>query len=148
MYWNPALVTDANGKAEVSLEMADSITSWRLTALANSANGLFGSLTTPIKVFQDFFVDLDLPVALTQGDEVSAPVAVYNYLKTSQSVKLQLEAADWYELMDNATKTLQIGPDDIQVVYFRLKAKQLGNQKLTVFANGTKLSDAIRRSIR
>ncbi len=147
MYWNPALVTDANGKAEVNLEMADSITSWRLTALANSANGLFGSLTTPIKVFQDFFVDLDLPVALTQGDEVSVPVAVYNYLKTSQSVKLQLEAADWYELLDNSTKTLQIGPDDIQVVYFRLKAKQLGNQKLTVFAYGTKLSDAIRRSI-
>jgi hypothetical protein len=35
--------------------------------------------SSSLKVFQDFFVDLDLPVTLTQGDRVSIPVAVYNY---------------------------------------------------------------------
>ena len=32
-----------------------------------------------MKVFQDFFVDLDLPVTLTQGDQVSIPIGLYNY---------------------------------------------------------------------
>ena len=34
----------------------------------------------PLRVFQDFFVDLDLPQSLTVGDEVSIPVGVFNYL--------------------------------------------------------------------
>jgi hypothetical protein len=42
-------------------------------------HGALGSGTSSLKVFQDFFVDLDLPVTLTQGDRVSIPVAVYNY---------------------------------------------------------------------
>ena len=42
-------------------------------------NGCAGTGTASLKVFQDFFVDLDLPVRLTQGDRVSLPVAIYNY---------------------------------------------------------------------
>ena len=36
-------------------------------------------------------MDIDLPVSLTQNDEVAFPVAVYNYLKTPQTVKLDLQ---------------------------------------------------------
>ena len=41
-------------------------------------------------MFQPFFVDLNLPVALTRGDEVSVPVVVYNYLDKPQTVELTL----------------------------------------------------------
>ena len=50
-----------------------------MAMLASTAHGALGSGTSSIKVFQDFFTDLDLPVTLTQGDRVSIPVAVYNY---------------------------------------------------------------------
>src|SRR5262249_57990068 len=36
LYSNPSLVTDAEGKAKIDLRMADSITTWRITALASS----------------------------------------------------------------------------------------------------------------
>ncbi len=62
MYWNPLLLTDDKGQAEIHVPMADSITTWRLSAMANSLNGQLGSTTSGIKVFQDFFVDIDLPV--------------------------------------------------------------------------------------
>ena len=48
--------------------------------------------TSSLKVFQDFFVDLDLPVTLTQGDRVSIPVAVYNYSGARGDVNLKLQA--------------------------------------------------------
>ncbi len=54
----------------------------------------------PLKVFQDFFVDIDLPVNLTQNDEIAFPVAVYNYLKTPQTVKIELQKDGWFELLD------------------------------------------------
>ncbi|MDI6784394.1 MAG: MG2 domain-containing protein, partial [bacterium] len=39
LYFNPAFITDATGKGTLKVEMADSITSWRLTALASALNG-------------------------------------------------------------------------------------------------------------
>ncbi len=99
-------------------------------------------------MFQDFFVDIDLPVALTQNDEISVPVAVYNYLPKMQTVKLTLETQPWFELVnDEAEKSLELGASDIKVVYFRLRAKGIGHHTFTVHAHGSQLSDAIKREI-
>lgn len=56
LYSNSSLVTDADGRAKIDLRTADSITTWRITALANSRVGQLGSVTAPVRVFQDFFV--------------------------------------------------------------------------------------------
>src|SRR5574340_82734 len=118
MYVNPALITDARGQASTTVQMADSITTWRLQALASSQRGQLGSTSQGLRVFQDFFVDIDLPVAPTQHDEVSIPVAVYNYLPKAQPVTLTLETQPWFELLKGEAKqSLALGPSDIKVVY-------------------------------
>ncbi len=148
MYVNPAVITDERGRASVTVQMADSITTWRMQTLASSQRGQLGSATTGLRVFQDFFIDIDLPVALTQNDEISIPIAVYNYLPESQTVKLSLELEPWFELVgDEAEKSLDIAASDIHPVYYRIRAKGIGNHSLTVHARGSRLSDAIKRSI-
>ena len=79
--------------------MADSITTWRMAMMASTTHGALGSGTSSLKVFQDFFVDLDLPVTLTQGDRVSIPVAAYNYSGARGDVSLQLQQDDWFSLV-------------------------------------------------
>jgi hypothetical protein len=147
LYWNPEAVTDENGHLTLEIPMADSITTWRLTALASAQEGQLGSATAGIRVFQDFFVDIDLPVYFTQGDEVSVPIAVYNYLPQAQTVQLTLTQEDWFELLDEAEKELFIEADDVEVVYFRIRVIQFGTHSLTMTALGEHMSDAIRRSI-
>lgn len=148
LYTNPEIITDEKGKAEIELKMADSITTWRLTAFANSIQGMMGSTTSGIKVFQDFFIDIDFPVALTQGDEVSVPIAVYNYLKEDQKVTLKVDTkADWFKLLDKPVKVIELKPGEVNVVYFRIKTDKIGNHKFTVYGEGTRFSDAIRREI-
>jgi len=127
---------------------ADSITAWRLTASASSAGGLLGGTTTPLRVFQDFFVDLDLPIALTKNDEVSFPVAVYNYMQTPQTVKLELKEESWFELVDGkAERSLEVKPREVTSIKYRIRAKKIGHQPLLVKATGSKMSDAIKRII-
>ena len=58
----------------------------------------------------DFFVDLNLPVALTRGDEVGVPVVVYNYLDKPQTVTLTLADADWFTRLDGAEQRLELAP--------------------------------------
>ncbi|MFN3761741.1 MAG: MG2 domain-containing protein [Anaerolineae bacterium] len=148
LYWNPEALTDENGRLRLEVPLADSITTWRLTVLASTQRGELGAATYPIRVFQDFFVDLDLPVALTQGDEVSIPVAVYNYLPEEQEVLLELEPATWYTLLaaDNR-QSLTVGPNDVEVTYFRIRAERFGRFSLQVTAWGEKMSDAIAREV-
>src|SRR5205814_4139826 len=71
LYINPEIITDKDGVANITIPLADSITTWRMAMMASTARGALGSGTSSLKVFQDFFVDLDLPVVLTQGDRVS-----------------------------------------------------------------------------
>ncbi len=147
MLWVPDLVTNPDGSFSLPLTMADSITTWRVTALASSQNGLMGSASVPLLVFQDFFIDLDLPLALTVGDEVSIPVGVYNYLEEAQSVRLEIEPAAWFELLDDPSKEITIESNDVGVVYFRVRAVDFGQQNIKVTAIGSRMSDAIQKPV-
>ncbi|HZY85852.1 MAG TPA: alpha-2-macroglobulin family protein, partial [Gemmataceae bacterium] len=149
LFWQPALITDERGEATLPLTFADSITTWRLTASASSRAGLLGGVSAPLRVFQDFFVDPDLPVALTQNDEVAFPVAVYNYLKGPQTVRLDLQPESWFELADGGglSRSLDLKAGEVTAVKFRIRAKRIGHFPLTVKATGSKTSDAIKRAI-
>jgi uncharacterized protein YfaS (alpha-2-macroglobulin family) len=147
MFSEPSLITDENGRATLSLKMADSITTWRLTAMANSAAGQLGSTTSGLRCFQDFFVDLDLPVSLTRNDRISIPVMVFNHLDEPQTVRLELTEAAWFSLDGEPKRSLDIGAKDEAAIYFTVTAKEIGNHPLTVHAYGSKLSDAIERRI-
>ncbi|MCL4298474.1 MAG: hypothetical protein KJ077_22245 [Anaerolineae bacterium] len=148
LYWNPEVITDETGRAKLEIPLADSITTWRLTALASSQDGRLGFTTQGVRVFQDFFVDVDLPVALTQGDEISIPVGVFNYLPQAQQVRLVIEPEPWFELLGQAEQTLSIAANDIDVVYFPIRVKAFGRQGFQVTAWGEKMNDAVRREVR
>jgi uncharacterized protein YfaS (alpha-2-macroglobulin family) len=135
LYINPEIITDQDGRATITIPLADSITTWRMAMLASTPRGALGSGSSSIKVFQDFFTDLDLPVTLTQGDRVSIPVAVYNYSGERGNVNLQLKAADWYSLVeDNPAKIVSVESGRVGASQFTLEAKQIGKFKLTLAA--------------
>src|SRR5262249_18567738 len=140
-------ITNDQGEAEFDVDLADSITTWRLSASAVSANGDLGSLQAPIRVFQPFFVDLNLPVALTRGDAVSVPVVVYNYLDRPQTVRLVLENAEAFEQFDGIEQTVELAPGEVKSVAYRLRARKVGKQKLRVAARSGEVSDAIERTV-
>ena len=145
--FEPALITNRKGIATLPLKWPDSITEWRITTTASTIQGQLGSTTKGIKVFQDFFVDVDLPVSLTQNDIVAVPIALYNYVKGSQKITLSLKEEKWYELLDDAEKSVELKENEVSVIYFRLCAKEIGRHSFTVKAIGNKMSDAVKRDI-
>ena len=135
LYINPEIVTDKDGRASIVIPIADSITTWRMAMLASTPKGALGSATSSIKVFQDFFVDLDLPVTLTQGDRVSLPVAVYNYSSSTGDVNLKLQPEEWFSLVDDVSeKNVTVESARVAGSQFTLEAKRIGKFKLTLSA--------------
>ncbi|MGB2819561.1 MAG: alpha-2-macroglobulin family protein, partial [Phycisphaerae bacterium] len=147
LYFNPAVITDPRGLANIEIPLADSITTWRLTCMGSAAGGELGSTTSGIRVFQDFFVDVDFPVSLTQNDEVHVPVVVYNYLKSDQLVRLKVTKEDWFELKGDEEVTLKLAPSEVRSVQFPIVARKVGVQTFTVFGYGAKKSDAVARTV-
>ena len=136
LYINPEIITDAQGNANISIPVADSITTWRMAMLASTASGALGSATSSLKVFQDFFVDLDLPVTLTQGDQVSLPIAVYNYSGKAGQVSLKLKREDWFSLdHDTPEKSVAAESGRVGASQFTLTATRIGKFKLTLSAH-------------
>jgi uncharacterized protein YfaS (alpha-2-macroglobulin family) len=135
LFVNPEILTDGDGNATISIPIADSITTWRMAMLASTQTGALGSASSSLKVFQDFFVDLDLPVTLTQGDRVSIPIAVYNYSGKTGNVSLKLQPDDWYSLdSDSPEKSLQVESGQVGGSQFTLNANHVGKFKLTLSA--------------
>ena len=79
LFWLPELVTDDKGRAHVDIPLADSITSWRADVDVVTADGRAKSLRLPILVAQEFFIEPELPLAVTLGDVLTIPVAVHNF---------------------------------------------------------------------
>ncbi len=144
---DPDVITDASGTAEISVPIADSITTWQMATVASSADGDVGSASTAIPVYQQFFADTTLPPTITRGDEIVVPVSVHNYLTTPQNVTLTVLPAAWFTLDDTASKSLTLAPDEVQAATFRLRATEVGVQALTIDALGQTQSDAVRRTL-
>ncbi|HLV66865.1 MAG TPA: MG2 domain-containing protein, partial [Polyangiaceae bacterium] len=144
----PSVITDGKGTAELEIPLADSITEWRVTTLAHTTDGALGGSESGITVFQDFFVDVSFPAELTRGDEVTFPIAVYNYLDETQSVSVELEAASWYTPLGETSATIELEPGQVAGIGFPVRVEEVGLRALTVRAFGSERSDAVERSVR
>lgn len=148
LFVNPAIITDERGEATFSVPLADSITSWRMTGLASTLDGRTGSGVGEMVVFQDFFVDIDAPVALTRNDRVQVGVALYNYLESAQTVTVTLAEGTWFESFGGTEKVVTLAPGEVKGVDFEIAAREVGQGALRVTARGSAMSDAVERVIR
>ncbi|HXF64939.1 MAG TPA: alpha-2-macroglobulin family protein, partial [Caldilineaceae bacterium] len=147
LLWMPEVETDDQGRARISLPVADSITTWRISVLASDAEGNLGSAQTPMRVFQEFFVEPDLPRFLTVGDEIDVPVSLYNYLDEPQTVKISAARADWFELRGDAVQTVTLAANQVAAAYIPIRVLEHGLHDFQVTAKGDAMSDAVLRQV-
>lgn len=148
LYWLPELETDAEGRAQVQVPIADSITTWRVSVLASDRAGNLGSAQTGLRVFQEFFVEPDLPRFLTVGDELQAPISIFNYLDQAQSIAFDITPGDWYELTGDLPQAVEVGPNEVTVVYVPIRVLRHGAFDFQITATGSAFSDAVVRTVK
>jgi CD109 antigen len=141
------LITDASGKATQQVTVPDSITTWMLRAVAISKEKGLGVAEDSLRVFQPFFLTIDLPYSAIRGEEFPVSVAIYNYLDTAQNVQVDIEKSDWFELLDDATKTTNIAANDIGGVQFKIKPTKLGIKDVKISARSPEAADAVIKTI-
>jgi CD109 antigen len=144
--WDETL-TDRGGKATLDVEAPDSITTWDLRAVAVSPEKGLGISETSLRVFQPFFLQADLPYSSIRGEEFPVKIALYNYLDSEQKIQVDLESAGWFELLDDASKTVTVAPNEVGSAEFKIRPKTIGTQILEVTARSSEAADAVNKSM-
>ena len=148
LFWSPELLTDKDGKATLNFKMADNITTWKLYTIASTKDGKIGAAEKEISVFQPFFVDLDPPRFLTDGDEIFLPTQVRNYTTAKQKVDVTMTKADWFSMLSPDKQNIEVDKNSAGNAVFGFKATATikdGKQRVTAIT--AKDSDAIEKPV-
>ncbi len=89
-YWNPALVTDVDGKATLTFALPDRSTGWSLLAVGVTADTLAGEAQHDFAVRKDFFGQLKLAAAFADGDSAEIEASVHNNVLDEGEVDVAL----------------------------------------------------------
>ncbi len=139
--WQDVL-TDGGGDASLEVEVPDTITTWMLRAVALSKEHGLGVAEAELTVFQPFFLTVDLPYSAIRGEEFPVRVAIYNYLDEPQNVRIEIEESDWFDLLDEPVKSVEIVANDIGGAEFMIRPVELGTNGVKITARSTEAADA------
>ncbi|WP_322401176.1 alpha-2-macroglobulin family protein [Massilia luteola] len=93
LLWRGKVVLDANGEARVDVPLNDSLTSFRIVAVASSGAGRFGTGRTDIRTSQDLMLVSGLPPQVREGDRLRAGFTVRNASDRPLTVALSASVA-------------------------------------------------------
>ncbi len=146
LYWNPEIVTDAAGRLAVTLPTGDSITTWRINALAVDRNGRLGSAVAPLVVFQPLFMRADMPARMTIGEQSDVRIQIFNYSAQAQAVQLSAQSSAGLRVTLNR-QALIAPANDVITVTARVQAIGAGQQTMLLTLTGTGVLDTQQATI-
>ena len=141
------LETGSNGRASLDVTVPDSITTWMLRAVGISREHGLGIAEAQLRAFQPFFLTIDLPYAAIRGEEFPVSVAIYNYLDVEQQIRVEIERADWFDLLGEPVRTVRVGPNDLGAAQFTIRPTRLGVNAVEIKAQGPRAADAMSKTI-
>jgi uncharacterized protein YfaS (alpha-2-macroglobulin family) len=94
LLWNPRVVLDATGSATLSVPINDSLTEFRLVAVADAGSGLFGTGSTSLRTKQDLQLISGLPPLVREKDRYSALLTLRNGTAKAMTVSVSAKAGE------------------------------------------------------
>jgi uncharacterized protein YfaS (alpha-2-macroglobulin family) len=128
-YWNPAVLTDEAGEASVTFDLPSNLTSFKVMAVAQTADSAFGRGDDVFRVTKPLQLQPSMPRFVRAGDRFEAGVVVRNLSDKSGRAILELDASG-ISCSDAAARTVALGPGDSREVLFPFAALKPGQARL------------------
>jgi uncharacterized protein YfaS (alpha-2-macroglobulin family) len=144
--WVGALTTEKDGTAEVSLDMPENLTTWRIKVWGMGHGTKVGQGYADVVTRKDLIIRMEAPRFFVQTDEVVLSAIVHNYLKAKKAVKVSLELeGKTLEPMNDLTQSVQIDPNAEARIDWRVKVLDEGEAVIRMKAMTDEESDAMEQ---
>jgi len=141
-YFNPTLMTDQNGLAKVSFKIPESLTTYRLMAVATSIDDRYGYGESRVVTSRRLMARPALPRFVRAGDSLDAGVVVTAKAFGPANVTVTANVTG-LELSGSPQRTVKLDRDQSVEVRFPMRAKSAGRARLRFDVAGEGERDAV-----
>lgn len=141
------ITTGKDGKASLSFEVPDYVTTWDIRAVAVSTGKGLGVAETSLRASRPFSLAVGLPSSAILGEQVPVSVALCNYTDAPQELTVEIEASPWFDLLSAYQQTVLVAANDMATAEFVLRSATPGTQVVKVTAHSAQMADAVNKSM-
>ncbi|HMJ05695.1 MAG TPA: alpha-2-macroglobulin family protein, partial [Chthoniobacterales bacterium] len=93
-FWNATVRTDAQGRARVEFKAPDSLTRYRVVAVAVTKQSQFGAAESAFEINKPIMIESAMPAFANVGDKLVLRAVVHNATAIGGQAEIQLEVDD------------------------------------------------------
>ena len=124
VFWKGRVFLDENGEASAEFQLPDSLTSFRIVAVATCATDLFGSGNASIRSTQELILLSGLPPLVRQGDTFNAVFTLRNASARNMEVEVAAQVEDGKETRKLKTLQQDLRAGEAQTIGWEIKVPQ------------------------
>ncbi|MEO7330308.1 MAG: MG2 domain-containing protein, partial [Minicystis sp.] len=141
-YFNPTLITDDKGHVHASFKLPDSLTTYRLMAVAAAEDDRFGYAQDHVTTSRPLMGRPAFPRFLRAGDSLDAGVVVTSKGLPRARVEVEIKA-EGLTVKDGPVKSIDLDANGSAEVRFALDAPRAGQAKVLFKIRGAGNEDAV-----
>jgi uncharacterized protein YfaS (alpha-2-macroglobulin family) len=142
-YWNPSVDTDEEGNANVTFQLPDNLTTFRVMAVAQTRDSRFGRTENHFKVTKPLLLQASLPRFARVGDSFSGGVVVHNQTTEKSDVVLECKARGVLLEDETGIQNIALAPGESREVLFAFKVERPGKAEMDFRAQMGEDSDGL-----
>jgi alpha-2-macroglobulin len=142
LLWKGRVPLDAQGRARIPVQMNESLSAFRLVAVATSGPNLFGSGQTSVRTAQDLSIFSGLPPLVRTGDEYGATFTLRNTTDKAMTVTATAKVIPAVQGAGSQQVTIPSG-GAVPVTWTVVAPEGVSQLAWTVDVKGGKISDSL-----
>ena len=148
-FWLGSVVTDARGHASVDVKLPESLTTYRIMAVAGDKGSRFGSADSEIRINKPVTLKPTFPRFLAVGDKASFGAVVTSQLKTGGPATVTIESLDpaIMQFASTEPQTVDIPAGGSVEVRFDAAGRAAGSARVKMTVKLANESDAFQDAI-
>jgi uncharacterized protein YfaS (alpha-2-macroglobulin family) len=132
-FWDPVVRTDKDGKAQVTVQLPDNLTTWRMQARGITADTKVGRAEVDVQSTLDLLVRPVLPRFFVAGDQAEIATVVHNNTSVTLEVQVNI-SVEGLSLEGEASRTVNVPAGDMTKVIWPVKVLPGDQVKVRMWA--------------
>ena len=120
LLWKAVVALDDQGEAEVEVPLNDSLTSFKIVAVASAGTGLFGTGSTSVRSTQDLMLFAGVSPIIRTGDSFDAQFTVRNASERAFEAAVSARV-DGLRTPQQAAQKVQLGAGDGKTIGWKIQ---------------------------
>ncbi len=145
-FWIGSVTTDARGHATVDVKLPESLTTYRIMAVAGDRASRFGSADSEIRINKPVTLKATFPRFLAVGDKAAFGAVITSQLKTGGPATVTIESLDpeVLQFADGAPQTIEVAAGGSVEARFEAAGRTTGRARVRMTVKLGSESDAFQ----